>query len=140
MHQMQVTKVTSNKFEGAVRNLLNDFDASVTIAVNVAVQEVAEEAAKKLRQADAYKKRTGKYNRGWTASSKQYFRGDVTYVVHNKKEYRLAHLLEFGHAVKNGGRKKGVLGSAPAFEHIKPVADEMPNEFDKKYADIMGKQ
>lgn len=131
--QYQVTRVKSNEFAGQVMNFLNDWDASMVIAVNVAGREAAEDAAEKLHKAGSFKGK--KYRKGWTVSQKQLMRGHVKNIVHNKDEYRLAHLLEYGHAVVVGGRK---VGDAPAFEHIKPIADEVPKVFEEKLIDILG--
>lgn len=47
---------------------------------------------------------------------KQGKKGEYIEVVHNKKHYQLAHLLEYGHALWQGGR-------AEAYEHIAPIAE-----------------
>ena len=48
--------------------------------------------------------------------------------IENKTEYRLTHLLEFGHAIRRGGRK---IGDARAFEHIAPVAKKAEENLTK---------
>lgn len=58
-----------------------------------------------------------KYNSGWTSTlTVKKGKTRVSYVLHNQKEYRLTHLLEYGHALRQGGR-------AAAFPHIAPVAE-----------------
>lgn len=133
----QVTRVKSNEFAGQVMNFLNDWDASMIIAVNVAGREAAEDAAEKLHHVVSTPQnfKGKKYRGGWTVSQQQLSRGHVKNIVHNKKEYRLAHLLEYGHdAVVNGK----TVGSAPAYEHIYPIAEKMPEVFEEKLLDILG--
>lgn len=69
-----------------------------------------------------------KYNSGWTSTlTVKKGKTRVSYVLHNAKEYRLTHLLEYGHALRQGGR-------AQAFPHIAPVAERAD---DLLYENIM---
>lgn len=57
---------------------------------------------------------TGKYTKSWTAKKVRETSQTLTMVVHSKNRYQLAHLLEFGHALRNGGRYEGKVHIAPA--------------------------
>lgn len=57
----------------------------------------------------------GAYQKSWAMRKETNVRGDVTRVIlHNKKHYRLTHLLENGHQKRNGGRVEGIPHIAPA--------------------------
>ena len=46
-----------------------------------------------------------------------------SYIVYNKKHYRLTHLLEYGHAIARG------TGRTPAKPHIKAVDEMVQSDF-----------
>ena len=52
---------------------------------------------------------TGDYQKGWTVKKVK-----DSYIVHNKDEYQLTHLLEHGHIKRDGGR------TTPSV-HIRPA-------------------
>lgn len=84
--------------------------------VNKLAETVAKEGAYRLSVVSP--KLTGSYKTGWT------FKKDKNgkFIVHNKTDYQLTHLLEYGHAKVNGGR-------VAARPHIKAVEEEMIKEF-----------
>lgn len=59
---------------------------------------------------------TGDYGKGWKLKKTYSREGFVGYLIHNATDYQLTHLLELGHANRDGGRTQ-------AFPHIGPVAD-----------------
>lgn len=127
---MPQMNVGVSDFSRAVSQMLTEWDEDVTEAVNVAAKETADEAAQTLHSAGEFGG-TGRYKKGWTVTAKRRNRRDTEQIVHNKTEYRLTHLLEFGHAKQNGGRTR-------AFPHIAPVADKVPEIFERKLRDMIG--
>lgn len=109
--------VNSNRFNFAetVSDLLEGYRVEVVHDMTEIIPKVAKEAAKKLRKTSP-KGATGEYARSWT-SKVETGRINVGAVVYaDAPGYRLAHLLEYGHANRNGGRTAGM-------EHIKPVEE-----------------
>lgn len=57
---------------------------------------------------------TGAYAKSWAVKKEKETADSLTVVVHSRNRYQLAHLLEFGHAKRGGGR-------AAAKPHITPA-------------------
>ena len=49
-------------------------------------------------------KDTGKYAKSWTVKTTKGTSNSLEVTVHSKNRYQLAHLLEYGHAKRGGGR------------------------------------
>ena len=81
--------------------------------------KAAGKAAVQQLKADSHKQ-TGIYSKGWKTKTETTRLGAET-VVYQGTRPGLAHLLEFGHPIKSGGR---VVGQAKAFPHI-AAAEEM---------------
>ena len=73
-------------------------------------------AVKKEISANAPEK-TGTYAKSWTAKKTKENSHSLEMTVHSKNRYRLAHLLEKGHAKRGGGRVPGRPHIAPAEEN-----------------------
>lgn len=71
---------------------------------------------------------TGKYAGGWT-SQMETGRMSAQGIVYNGRVPGLPHLLEHGHALRNGGRASGFVAAHP---HIKDVEQKMIEEFETK--------
>lgn len=103
--------------------------------------EVGKEAVKKLRQTSPVNERSpqkGRYAKGWT-----YEKGKTTYnnqskvkgVVRNKTDPQLTHILEYGHPLVRNGE---VIGNVEPIEHIRPVADWVAEEINKRLSKKLG--
>lgn len=96
-------------------------------AVDV-LQEEAEKAAKnavkKLKSTSP--KKSGKYAKGWRSQVERTPSG-AKVTVYNGKKPQIAHLLEHGHATRNGTGR--TYQDTPAHVHIAPVNDETQEEF-----------
>ena len=57
---------------------------------------------------------TGKYKKSWAVKTTMENANAMEVTVHSRNRYQLAHLLEFGHAKRGGGRTR-------AFPHIAPA-------------------
>lgn len=87
-----------------MNDLLKEYGDAIIDKIDDILPGVAERAAEKLRQTSP--ERTGNYAKSWKVS-KKLRSGTFTEVrVYNEKYYRLTHLLEYGHASRNGGRVK----------------------------------
>ena len=58
--------------------------------------------------------RTGKYARSWTSRKTKETATALQVTVYSPSHYMLAHLLEHGHAKRNGGRVRAIPHIAPA--------------------------
>ena len=110
-----------------LKDILDAYEDHVTDVMGVALDRVARESVKRLRQTSP--KKTGSYAKGWAL--KKITSSELTeeVVVHNRTDYQLTHLLENGHRIVNA---KGEWGRVNGIKHIKPVEEwaneELPNE------------
>ena len=96
---MATLNASALNFADVVQKCLNEYGDECTEALTEVVPKAAKNAAKRLKQASP--KKTGKYAKGW-AKKQQYYRGlGTSYVVYNRDRYRVAHLLERSHRIKN---------------------------------------
>ena len=115
--------------ENAISQVLSEYGTEVYRVLGVCCREVSEEAVQKLHQGGGYNG-TGAYNADWTYKYELTKRFHQGYIVYNDDHYRLAHLLEKGHLIRNGTER--TYGSTSSFPHIKPVEQWAQEELPRK--------
>lgn len=104
--------VKINELADAIMEGLNEYAELATEEMKEAVKNASTTVRKEIK--DNAPSDTGKYAKSWTAKKVRETSQTLTMVVHSKNRYQLAHLLEFGHALRNGGRYEGKSHIAPA--------------------------
>lgn len=92
-------------------------------AMKAAVKKTAASVKKEI-SANA-PKRTGRYAKSWATKKTKENSHSLEITVHSKNRYQLAHLLEKGHAKRNGGRVPGKPHIAPAEENSAALLESL---------------
>ena len=88
-----------------IQAILDEYGEEVEEELREIIPAVAKEAAKKLRKSSPDNK--GGYAKGWTQQTEK-GRMTVSSVIYNKAKPGLPHLLEYSHALRNGGRSRPI--------------------------------
>ena len=105
------------------RNLA-EYSQEVVEKVNISSEKVGKAAVKQLKQTSP--KRHGNYAKSWAMKTEPEVGQPHKRIVHVRApHYRLAHLLEYGHAKVGGGRVEGR-------PHIRPAEEEVIREFTRE--------
>ncbi len=96
----------------AIAEALAEYDQEIADATKRITDEVAKETVDSLKKSSP--KLTGSYRKGWRKKQSYADRRTKRNTVYNETDYQLTHLLEYGHASRNGGRVR-------AIQHIAPV-------------------
>lgn len=120
----------------AIDEILKEYGDEVYDVVGDCIDEVAEEAKNRLRSVTVFKNPAQHYPQSWINEKLESKPLTVSRAVHNEHHYRLTHLLEKGHAVRNGTGRNNGKQNTDAFPHIAPVNDwankELPNLVKRK--------
>ena len=108
-----------------IAKILTEYSQEIEVGISLAKDDVSKKTAQNLKSTSP-KGPTGKYAKGWTVSN---INGKK--VVHNKTDYRLTHLLEYGHAKVNGGRVSGK-------PHIRPAEEQAISDFNEAVRKALG--
>lgn len=105
-----------NDLSGEIMKCLQEYTEEVVEALEKTEKELADEAVRTLKQTSP--RESGKYAKSWTQTKQGKKR-----IVHNRR-YQLTHLLEKGHAKRNGGRVAARVHIAPVEQRISKEAVE----------------
>lgn len=111
---------------------LQDYVEDIQEDVEETTDTLTKEAVKELKQTSPKGKGTREqpYYKGWTKQKNKKNKGRYTVKIHNKTNYQLTHLLEFGHVTRNGGRTK-------AIPHIRPLEEKYNKLYEKNITTVI---
>ena len=121
-----MAKIKIDQLAAEIAKGLADYSQDVVEKVNVSSERVGKEAVKRLKRTSPKRPGSGKYAKSWTMKTEPEVGQPHKRIVHVKApHYRLAHLLEYGHAKVGGGRVEGR-------PHIRPAEEEVIREFTRE--------
>lgn len=100
-----------------LQQMLEGYVKDVDEAVVEALPKVGKEAVKELKQTSPKRPSGGDYAKGWRQKVESDGVNGTKLTVYNATRYQLTHLLENGHALRDGGFLTGK-------PHIKPAQDK----------------
>lgn len=109
-----------------VNKYLTNYAENIEENVKKTTDSLTKQAVQELK-AKSPKSNHGRkksYYKGWAKQTSQKNKNKYVIKIHNKTNYQLTHLLEFGHTTRDGGRTK-------AIPHIRPI--------EKKYNELYEK-
>ena len=98
----------------AVSDQLKEYSELTADAMKTAVTKAGDTVKKEIGVNAP--QRTGKYARSWRTKKTRESTNELEVTVYSPTRYMLAHLLEHGHAKRNGGRVQAIPHIAPAEE------------------------
>lgn len=124
-----MSNITIDQLSDAITAQLNTFEKNVREGVKRAVDETMDEMVKDTKS--TAQSRTGRYKRKISATVGENTLMTYSKVWHVKKpDYRLAHLLDKGHALRNGGRYGGN-------QHVASAEHRAVENFQRKIEEVI---
>lgn len=124
-----MSNITIDQLSDAITAQLNTFETNVREGVKKAVDESMDEMVRETKSTAQV--RTGRYKRKISATVGENTLMTYSKVWHVKKpDYRLAHLLDKGHGLRNGGRYAGN-------EHVIHAANHATESFQRKLEEVI---
>jgi len=105
-----MVEIDVNRLSAEINKSLKEYTSDVTKKLEISKKKVASEAVNELKATSP--RRTGGYAKGWTQR-----KDGTSRIVYNKTHGSLTHLLENGHANRDGGRTAGIPHIAPVEQH-----------------------
>lgn len=107
--------VSIDDLDKEIMKSLNEYADYAADEMKKAVKDASKTVRQDIREHAPVK--TGAYAKSWTVKTQKENATTIEQTVHSRNRYQLAHLLEKGHAKRNGGR-------VPAKPHIKPAEEK----------------
>lgn len=106
--------VKIEEMASAIMESMEEYADLATEDLKKAVKSAGEAVRDEIREKAP--KRTGAYRKSWAVKNTKETANALEVTVYSRNKYQLAHLLEHGHAKRNGGRVAGKSHIAPAEE------------------------
>ena len=123
-------KISIDELRDEVNKILEQYSDDIDDCLDKESVQYAKITKAELQPVSPVGKHTpkpGHYQKGW-AYKKSKSKKKIGATVYNKAAGPLTHLLEHGHALRQGGR-------SPAIVHIKPVEEKIVKEFESEVKD-----
>lgn len=99
---MSSSKVSIGNMADAIMKELNEYADLTSDGVKAAVTKAAKTVKAEIQSGAPVD--TGAYKKSWSTKTTGESSQSLEITVYSKNRYQLAHLLEFGHAKRGGGR------------------------------------
>ncbi len=120
-------RVQIDQMVDAVMQELENYADTTTDSVKGAVKKTANTVKKEITAGAPA--RSGKYAKSWRTKTTRESSSALEITVYSPTRYMLAHLLEHGHALRNGGRTAARPHIVPAEQHGE---EELEKEIGRK--------
>lgn len=129
-------KVSIDNLSSAVMKALQEYKEDIDEEVREISDKNIKEARSELKRISPKAKKTvklrggesvepGSYAKSWSIKNGKKAKDIYSKISYNKEHYRLTHLLEFGHAKRNGSRNPGT----KEIPHIRKTEDKYRKKF-----------
>ena len=95
-------KVSIDQMASVIMDGLKEYADLATDDLKAAVKKTGNEVRKQIQSTAP--KASGKYSKSWSVKTTKESSNGMEVTVYSRNRYQLAHLLEFGHAKRGGGR------------------------------------
>jgi len=114
---LEMANINLNNLSNEITKHLETYTEDVRKKVDKATNKVTKEGVQLLK--DVPIELTGDYRAGWARKKE-----GSGLIIHNRTDYQLTHLLEYGHAKTGGSR-------VAARPHIRPVEEKIVADFEE---------
>ena len=111
---MSTTKISVDRLADAVNDALEEYSKFADETMRKAVTDAGKTVRNSIKEGAPVK--SGKYAKCWSVKNTKMNSHVLEVTVYSRNRYQLAHLLEHGHAKRNGGRTRAQVHIAPAEE------------------------
>ena len=125
-------KIKPEELQKVLKDYLGDYVEDIEEGVEEATDEITKEAVKELKEISprGHGSINQPYSKGWTRQKNRRIKGKYMIKIHNKTNYQLTHLLEFGHATRNGKKTK-------AIPHIRPLEEKYNRQYEERITTVI---